>query len=121
MDNTEEFHALIIDKSLVNLDILKDLIVLSETIDGDWIVYKISVNENDLVQTIKKIQSQMHDGNWYCHFYNLDGSRMMVVFKNKYFVTSNNSTEWSEIIEYGVSLGTPVEQLDFKPNCFIDE
>ncbi|MEI6850862.1 MAG: hypothetical protein WCK26_02765 [Candidatus Saccharibacteria bacterium] len=121
MDNTEEFHAVIIDKSLISLDILSDFKILSETSDGAWIIYKISLIEKDLVETIKKIQFQMYDANWYCHFYNSDGSRMVVVFKNKFFEISNNPLTWTEVVDYGVSLGTPKEQLDFVPNRFEDE
>jgi len=117
----EKFHALIVDKSLVNLDVLNDLIVLGQTMAGSWVIYKILVTESDLTATIKKIQSQMLDGNWYLHFYNFDGSKLVVVFKNKFFTASNNPTTWSEILEYGKEVGTPAEQLDFIPNRFEDE
>lgn len=117
----QEFHALIVDKSLVNLDILDDLIVLDQTTAGSWVIYKILIKESDLISTISKIQSQMRKGNWYLHIYNSDGSKLVVVFKNKFFVTDNNPINWSEILAYGKEVGAPAEQLDFIPNRFQDE
>ncbi|NCQ54028.1 hypothetical protein COV88_02985 [Candidatus Saccharibacteria bacterium CG11_big_fil_rev_8_21_14_0_20_41_19] len=116
-----EFHALVIDKSLVSLDILDNLTVLSQTTAGSLVIYKILVNENDLISTIKTIQSGMYDANWYLHFYNSDGSKLVVVFKNKFFITDNNPINWFAILEYGKEVGTPAEQLDFVPNRFQDE
>lgn len=116
----EEFHAVIVDKSLVNVDILEGLKVLSVK-GGDWTLYKISVNENELIEVIKLVQSQMNDGAWYFHFYNRDGSRLMVVFKYKVFETNNNPATWSDILAYGEELGVPSGQLDFIPNRFEDE
>lgn len=117
----QEFHAIIVDKSLRNLELLESLTVLSQTMAGDWTLYKISETEDNLTATIKKIQSQMFEGAWYFHFYNSDGSKLIVVFKNNFFITDNNPINWSEIIAYGTGLGTPAEQLDFIPNRFEDE
>jgi len=116
-----EFHAIIVDKSLINQEILKDLKVLSKTVDGDWILYKISVNEDDLESSILNIQSQMNEGAWYFHFYDFEGSRMIVVFKNKIFEVNNDPKTWPEVLKYGTELGIPSEQLDFIPNRFADE
>jgi len=117
-----EFHAIIVDKSLMSLEVLKDLKLLSQDVpSGNWTLYKISVNENDLISTIKKIQPLIDEGGWYFHFYNSDGSRLVVAFKDKIFELTNNPTTWSEAIDYGVSLGVPLEQLDFAPTRFEDE
>jgi hypothetical protein len=116
-----EFHAIIVDKSLTSQTILKDFKILSKTVDGGWTLYKILVNEDKLDSTIKIIQSQMNEGAWYFHFYNCDGSKMIVVFKNKIFDVNNDSKTWSRVLKYGSALGIPSEQLDFVPNRFANE
>ena len=116
----EEFHAIIVDKSLKSLDILNNLNVLSEK-GGDWSLFKVSSTEDELFDTIRQLQSQMNDGKWYFHFYNRDGSKMIVVYKENIFETTNNPAKWSDILEYGKELGIPEEQLDFAPNRFEDE
>lgn len=94
---------------------------VSKFIDGDWLIYKIEVRENDLSETIKLFQINMNEGNWYFHAYNKDGSKLIVVFKNKVFQADNNPKHWNAIIDYGVGQGTPREQLDFSPNTFAEE
>jgi hypothetical protein len=116
-----EFHAFIVDKSLVSQDILSHLNILSKTVDGSWVLYKISTNENELEPTVKNIQSQMVDGFWYFHAYNTDGSKLIIVFKNKTFYVNSDPKTWGQAIEYGKNFGVPIEQLDFKPNRFEDE
>jgi len=117
----EEFHAILVDKSLISPEVLGALKILSENADGDWTLYKIAVIENDLIRTIKLIQLGMLEGGWYFHLYNSDGSRLIVVFKDKFFDISNNPLTWTEAVQYGLSLGTPLAQLDFNPNRFEDE
>ena len=121
MENmNNEFHAIIVNKSLINESYINQLNVIGKEED-DWILYKILVEESGLMETVKEIQSNMRDGAWYFHFYNSDGSRLIVVFKDKYFETDNKAENWSEILEYGKSIGIPAEQLDFVPNTFSGE
>lgn len=115
------FHVIIVDKSLKDISVLSRFGILSQTIDEDWIIYEIAVKENILEESVKYIQSDMHDGNWYFHAYNKDGSKLIIIFKSKIFRTDNNPKNWEKAIEYGVSRGTPKEQLDFIPNTFNSE
>lgn len=115
-----EYHAIIVNKSLVDESFIDQLNVIGKK-EGSWVLYKISVAEAELEKTIKEIQSNMAEGSWYFHFYNSDGSRMIVVFKDKSFETDSNPENWTEILEYGKSLNIPAEQLDFVPNNFSDE
>ena len=115
------YHIIIVDKSLKDVTALKRFEILSQTTDGGWILYKLAVRENNLTGTIKFIQENMYEGNWYFHAYNEDGSKLAIVFKDKAFRTDNDPKHWNTAINYGVSLGTPREQLDFIPNTFADE
>lgn len=121
MPNNNTFHLIIVDKSQKDVTALKRFDIISQTTDGGWVIHKIAVKENSLTKTIKFIQSNMNEGNWYFHAYNKDGSRLIIVFKNQVFQTDNNPKNWSTAIKYGVSLGTPQEQLDFFPNTFKNE
>jgi hypothetical protein len=116
------YHALIIKQSLKNLNPTKDLEVLTTKKDGDWLIYKVAVSEDKLGELTKKLQEHMDDSQeWYMHIYNQDGSRLIIIFRNKAFDTDNNPQNWSEVIKYGESLGIPSEQLDFVPNNFASE
>lgn len=116
-----EFRAIVVDKSQKDVTIFQYLNVIGKKFDGDWILYKISVQEEDLKAIINRIQKNMIGNSWYFHFYNEDGSRLIIVFKEKIFKTDNNKENWKEAIEYGKSLNIPIEQLDFSPNTFIKE
>ncbi len=116
-----ELHAIIVDKSLQDLTMLKGLNVLSEKKASDWTLYKVSVPESGLLKTIKMIQENMTEGLWYFHFYNEDGSRLVIVYEDKVFYTDNNIENWNEAIAYGKSIGIPLEQLNFVPNTFETE
>lgn len=119
--SSSEYHAIIVDKSLKNPKIIQGFNVVGQKAAGTWQLYKISVQESDLEKVIKQIQDNMAEGTWYLHFYNKDGSKLIIVFKDKIFRTDNNSENWSEAIKYGKSLDIPKEQLDFVPNAFADE
>lgn len=121
MPNNETFHLVIVDQSQKDVTALKRFEILSQSPLEDWVMYKIAVKANNLNETIKFLQSNMNEGNWYFHAYNEDGSKLIVVFKNRVFHADNNPKHWKTVINYGVSLGTPREQLDFSPNTFTDE
>ncbi len=116
----EEFHGIIVNKSLKNESVVDTWNVIGKK-KGNWVLYKVSVNEDDLNSFIKKLQSNMAKGAWYAHFYNKNGSKIIVVFKEKVFETSNNKENLNKIVQYGKSLGIPLEQLDFIPSTFTSE
>lgn len=64
-------------------------------------------------EQINELATQLKPSGWYTHFW--QGDNVIVVYPNKKFgiVYSDKST-WQEAIEYGQSIGIPLEQLDFK-------
>jgi len=118
---SKEFHAIIVDKSLKDLGILNQLNVIGETKDGGWVLYKISVPEEDIDKTTRLINENLTEGSWYYHFYNEDGSKLIIVFREKICKTDNNPENWDEAIKYGQSINIPKEQLDFCPKTFAEE
>lgn len=113
------FHALIIKQSLKSLSPLKHFKVLGTKQDEDWNIYKIAIPENWVDDFAKESQKNMDDSQeWYMHIYNEDGSKLIIIFRNKIFKTDNSPQNWNDVIKFGESLGIPTEQLDFFPNSF---
>ena len=116
------YHAIIIENSLTDPDSIKQFDVLSTIKDGSWSISKIEIDEDKLTDTVEQIQeSLVSDRPWYSHAYDEMGNKLIVIFKSRVFTTNSNKTNWEDVIEYGMSLGIPREQLDFKPCNFKDE
>ncbi len=113
-----EFHGIIVNQSLKNEDKIKEWEVIGKKGEGDgWILYKIRVDENKLQDLMKEVQESMIDGPWYAHFYNEDGSKVLVVFKSKIV----DITDLDEIDRIAQELKIPLEQMDFAPRNFQEE
>jgi hypothetical protein len=115
-----EYHGIIVNKSLKDESIVSSWDVIGQK-EGGLILYKVSVQEENLDRFIRDFQTNINKGSWYAHFYNEDGSKLIVVFKEKLFETDNRKENWKTIVEYGKSLNVPAEQLDFVPNSFSTE
>jgi hypothetical protein len=115
-----EYHGIIVDKSLKNKELIKKLnIIGSRKSSNGWILLKISFPERDLNKMIKIIQENLVSKDWYAHFYRND--ELIVIFKDKVFNVTPDKSTWKPVIEHGLSLGIPIEQLDIKPCRFEDE
>jgi hypothetical protein len=118
--NNEIYHAIIVDESLKDKSVLNRLKIIG-TKKGDWTLYKIEVSHKNLEGTIKLIHSSLGNNEWYFHFYNIDGSKLLIVYKDKTYFTNSDKDNWKDAIRHGIDLNIPKEQLDFVPNNFIDE
>jgi hypothetical protein len=119
MEN-EIYHAIIVNESLKDKSVLDKLKIIG-TKKGGWTLYKIEVLHRDIDGIIKLIRSSLNDGEWYFHFYNIDGSKLAIVYKDKTYLTNNDKDNWKDATEHGKGLNIPKEQLDFVPNQFEDE
>jgi hypothetical protein len=100
----------IIETSLTDSDILKELSILKSWPDGSWKLHQVSL---DRAQTLK-LADHIADGPWYMHFWEPGTDDVLVVFKDKTFdIKHSDKLTWTEAIEHGKSLDIPVEQLDF--------
>ncbi|MEI6266784.1 MAG: hypothetical protein WCP14_02765 [bacterium] len=118
----EKFHALVIINSLTKAEIFSDYKLLSKKTDGSWLIFKLELNNDNIDRFIKDIQRNLkEDQGWYTHLYNQDGSKLIIIFKNKVFHTNSLRDNWQDAIKYGVSIRIPIEQLDFRPNNFENE
>lgn len=116
------YHGILVDKSFYDPLFPEHFELFTKKKDNtsDWILYGIVVQPNELSKTIKTIQDNMCDGEpWYAHLYNDED--LVVIFKNKAFFTTSNSSTWEEVVAFGELLGIPAEQLNFRPIRFQDE
>lgn len=117
-----EYHGIVIDKSLKDKKLLKKLNVIGsrKSISNKWLQLKISFPEEKLNEMIKFIQENLvTKEKYYAHFYR--GNEVIVIFKDKVFYVSTDKSTWKSVIEYGLSLNIPREQLEMKPVRFEDE
>ena len=116
------YHAIIVEQSLKNKDILNNLDIIGTKNDSGWTMYKVAIKDDDVDNLVNTIQSNMEDNQgWYTHLYNEDGTSLVVIYKDKAFYMSSDPKTWDEAVAYGKDLNIPEEQLDFFPNKFSDE
>lgn len=108
-----KYRGVIIDKSFIDPEFPKKFKPFAKKESGDWKIYGIEVEEKEIDQVIIDIRENMKEGSWYSHFYR--GDDLIVVFKEKGFVSTINPETWVEIREYAEKLGIPREQMEIKP------
>jgi len=111
------YHSIVIEESLDDKNVLKDLKILKTKIDGDWHLHIIEVADEDLDETLELIQSHLVKNRpYYFHFFN-DGQNLIIVFQKKVFrMNPKDQKTWQDAQEYGDKiLSIPIDQLDFYP------
>ena len=117
--NKKIYRGIIIQQSLVTVKSMYKYNVkkITCTLDDDptdlepWILYTVLMSENDL----NSLSKELADGPWYAHFFDVFDKYLIVVFKNKRFICDYQDKEtWKDAINYGIKIGIPKEQLDFK-------
>jgi len=117
----DTFHGIVVNQSLDDQSVVKNWNILNESKTEDWSIYTVSVGSESLDKLIKSVQVNMIDGPWYAHFYNHNGSSLVIIFKNKTFNVTSDKQTWKEALDYAESLKIPRKQLDFYPAKFKDE
>src|SRR5262245_8401244 len=96
------YQGVIIEESLDHPQILESLRVKSSRKDGDWHLYDVVVEEDQ----IRAIEESIKPGTWYAHFWN--GDDVVVVFQGKSFrLKHSDQSSWEPAAQYGESLGIP--------------
>lgn len=104
------YRGTIVENSLNDKEILKNIKIQKTKNDEDWVLHDVSVNEKQ----IEKFGRYLNNGPWYMNFWKDNKEDMIVVFKDKSFrIKYSDKRTWQEAIEYGKTLGIPEEQLDF--------
>lgn len=120
------YQGVIIEESLKNKDILKDVEILETKVEKvnkrhrtpwlkQWTLHTVEVTEDQAENTAKKISRMLdseHD--WYADFKN--DTHHYIIFHDKIFYIDRRSKgQYDEAKKYGISLGIPEYQVDFHP------
>ena len=121
-----DYKGVIIEESLENKDILKDMKILETKVEEvteehktpwikQWTLHTIEIPENQAKNVAEKISMALdskHD--WYADFKN--DTHHYIIFRNKvFFVNKRSKEQYDEAKKYGISLGIPEYQVDFHP------
>lgn len=119
-----DYEGIIIEESLTNLDILKELEIVDTEIEKvtetnetpwleQWTMHTVVIKKNKIeeyCQNLSQLIDSKHCGNWYCDFKN--DKFHYVVFANKVFKLDRNSKQdYADMREYAITLGLPEHQL----------
>ncbi len=114
------YHGILVDQEFDNSNFPEKFKIFSVKHDDGWKIFGVEISDVELNSTVKEIQKNMKSEQpWYSHLYN--DKKLVVVFKNKVFNVEPHKSTWTEVFEYGKSIGIPEMQLDFWPNRFQDE
>jgi len=126
LGDTMDYNGTIIEESLENTDVLKDLRIVSTKVEQvveehhtpwlkQWTLHKVEIPENEAEEVANKLSKSLdsdHNGSWYADYKNKDWH--YIIFKNKVFkINRKNIKEYQAAQDYGVSLGIPEYQVDF--------
>ena len=102
------YKGTIVEESLKDKSLIKKLKVLNSSVEGAWHLYTIEVSEKE----IEEISHSLNAQKWYAHFWK--DQKVIVAFKDKIMRFEHSKKEtWKPVVDYGLSIGIPKEQLDF--------
>jgi hypothetical protein len=120
------YKGTIIEESLGNVDVLKDVKVLSTRVSlvteehktpwvKQWTLHDVEISEESVVAVAEKIAKSLDSKHsWYADFRN--EVFHFVIFPNKVFKIDRKSKEQNDAaVNYGLSIGIPSHQLDWQP------
>ncbi|OHA64017.1 MAG: hypothetical protein A2842_01615 [Candidatus Wildermuthbacteria bacterium RIFCSPHIGHO2_01_FULL_48_25] len=121
------YKGVIIEESLENKDVLKDVTILSTKVEEvterhktpwikQWTLHTVEIPEGRGEEIAEKLNHSLDPQHaWYASF--KDDKFHYVVFRGKVFKVDRSKPEqYKPVTEYGLSLGIPDYQLDFSPH-----
>lgn len=120
----EKFNGVIIEESLGDNSVLKDLKIISTKVEivtekhqsseKQWTLHTVEI-EVDIADSIALKLSNSIKDKWYADFKNDDTH--YIIYQNKVFkIDRTKIEEYNEATKYGISLGIPDYQVDFAQN-----
>jgi len=121
MQEKTPYRSILLDAEFTSPDFIKKWKELGKkhSRTNPWWLFKVEVPEDKLEELISEGQKLLVGKAYYFHAYRQN--ELIVVFPEKVFRVTPNKDSWGEMVKYGISLGIPEEQLDFKPCRFEDE
>ena len=119
------YQGVIIEESLKNKDVLKNLKFIDTKVEPvtpkhktpwltQWTLHTVEVPEDKIRQLAEAISHSLDRDFWYADFRN--ANTHYIIFLNKVFkVDLNQPEQYKPVVDYGLSLGVPDYQLDFAP------
>lgn len=109
-----DYTGTIVEESLSEPGVLDEIRIVGFKISSGegseerWHLYTVEVKK----EQIEKISHCLKSEKWYAHFWK--GKEVIVAYKDKTFAFNFDDKEsWKPAVEYGVSIGIPLKQLDF--------
>lgn len=109
-----KYKGTIVEESLEDNRILNDFEIIgfriskAENPADRWHLYTVLVS----LEEIALLSDNNIKVKWYMHFWK--GKEVIAIFQGKKFEFNfDDKTSWEPAISYGLSLGIPLEQLDF--------
>lgn len=120
------YKGVIIEESLENRDVLKNIKIISTKIEQviekhktpwlkQWTLHTVEISENEAEGVALEISKSLESEHpWYADFKNEDTH--FIIFRDKVFkIDRTNKEQYDKAKEYGISLGIPPYQVDFHP------
>jgi hypothetical protein len=102
-----EEPSLIDDFEVFKAEISKKDLDLGGGKQGRWHLYYVHAIDSQINSLLRQVKP-----GWYCHFWRENS--LVVVFSGKRFeMLTNDKSTWRDAVEYGQSIGIPIEELDF--------
>lgn len=121
------FSGIIIEESLKDASLLRDLHIVSTTIENvtndhhtpwltQWTMHTVEIPEEQADLIAKAISHELdRPSSWYADFKN--NEIHYVIFKDKVFrIDRSKREQYDEATSYGISVGIPAHQVDFSPH-----
>ena len=121
-----DFKGVIIEESLENKDVLKEVKILETKIEPvtdehktpwlkQWTLHTVEIPEDKTQEIAEKISRALDSEHaWYADFKN--DIHHYIIFRNKiFFIDKQSREQYDEARNYGISLGIPEYQIDFHP------
>jgi len=117
--------GVIIEESLINKDVLKELHIVSTQVEQvtpehktpwlkQWTIHTIDVPQEEATAVAEKLSRSLDGNYWYADF--MDDKTHYVIFPNKVFkVDRSRPDQYEAVVAHGLSLNIPAYQLDFSP------
>jgi len=120
------YIGVIIEESLADKEIINDLKIINTRVEkvtakhqtphlNQWTLHYIKIPEDQAEEIARRLSKvlDINNGHWYADF--KSANHHYIIFKEKvFFVDRFSQTEYDQVKKYGISLGIPDYQVDFK-------
>jgi len=121
------YKGVIIEESLENTGVLKDVEILETKIEKvteehktpwltQWTLHTVEISEETADSIAEKLSTDLEkEHNWYADYKN--NKYHYIIYRGKIFkVDLKNPVLYEEAKQYGIALGIPEYQVDFAPD-----